>query len=167
MDLNPIPSSEFCDALAQRGFDFFTGVPCSIFNPLYKELRKRLDWRYVAAVREDAAVGIAVGAYASGRRPVVIMQNSGLGYSLNAFTSLAIIYEVPLLVLISWRGYLGKDAPEHIVMGASMLDLLRDIGVRSLVLGSRDAREELGEAESALRETRKPVFLAVRDGVLQ
>ncbi|MGH9474892.1 MAG: thiamine pyrophosphate-binding protein [Terriglobales bacterium] len=164
--MTSIHSAEFCDTLEARGFDFFAGVPCSIFNPLYRELNKRTGWRYIPAVREDAAVGIAVGAYAAGRRPVVIMQNSGLGYSLNAFTSLAIIYEVPLLVLISWRGYQGKDAPEHIVMGASMLDLLRDVGVRSHILGEGDVVEELAEAEKSLAETRRPVFLAVRSGVL-
>jgi phosphonopyruvate decarboxylase len=53
------------------------------------------------------------GAYLGGKRPLVVMQNSGLGVSLNALGSLHILYELPVLLLVTWRGYQGKDAPEQ------------------------------------------------------
>lgn len=166
MTSSRIEGPAFVDAISERGFRFLTGVPCSIFSPLYKELEKRPDLRYLPSVREDSAVGIAVGAYLAGQRPVVMMQNSGLGYSLNAFTSLAMIYEIPLLVLVSWRGYLGNDAPEHLVIGRSMLQLLDAVGARRLVLGEREGLQDLWSAMEFLERERQPVFLVVRDGVL-
>ena len=85
------------------GYDFFTGVPCSLLNPLYAALG---DGRrpYYPATREDLSVGLAAGAAMAGKRPVVLMQNSGLGVSINALLSLQRMYELPLLSIISWRG---------------------------------------------------------------
>src|SRR5207245_122100 len=79
---------------------------------------------YVPAVREDSAVGIAAGAYLAGKKPVVLMQNSGLGVCLNAILSLNAIYAIPALLVVSWRGEGGKDAPERID-GARELDWAR------------------------------------------
>ena len=72
---------------------------------------------YHGETREDAALGVAAGAYLGGKLPAVVMQNSGLGVSLNALGSLHILYEMPCLLLVTWRGFEGKDAPEHLVMG--------------------------------------------------
>src|SRR5205814_6277044 len=90
-------------------------------------LETQHDAPYVAAVREDAAVGLAAGAWLAGRRPCVLMQNSGLGTSLNALASLSLMYGFPALVVVTWRGFEGKDAPEHILTGRitpQILDLL-------------------------------------------
>ena len=104
-------------ALRAAGFDFFTGVPCSLVAPVIVELE---PLGYVAETREDAALGLAAGAALAGRRPMVLMQNSGFGVSLNALGSLQQIYALPCLLLVTWRGYEGKDAPEHLVMGRAM-----------------------------------------------
>ena len=80
--------------------------------------------RYVPAPREDSAIGVASGAAVAGERCVVLMQNSGLGYSLNVLTSFNLIYDVPVLLVVSWRGRDGNDAVEHDVIGAKFLDLL-------------------------------------------
>ncbi|MEE2821837.1 MAG: thiamine pyrophosphate-binding protein [Acidobacteriota bacterium] len=165
-DFSSIESPAFCNILEALGFDFFVGVPCSTFKPLYGKLQSHSHWTYIPAVREDAAVGIAVGAYMAGRKPVVLMQNSGFGYSLNAFTSLALIYEIPLLVLIGWRGYQGQDAPEHIVMGLSLLDILSDVGISCTVLGTGDIEQELTQGARELERTKKPVAILVRRGVM-
>ena len=60
---------------------------------------------------------------------MVVMQNSGLGVSLNALGSLHILYELPVLLLVTWRGYQGKDAPEHLVMGEVLTGLLDLFGI--------------------------------------
>ena len=162
----PIESPDLCNTLEALGFDFFVGVPCSTFEALYGELQSRSHWTYIPAVREDSAVGIAVGAYMAGRKPVVMMQNSGFGYSLNAFTSLALIYEIPLLVLIGWRGYQGQDAPEHNVMGVSMMDILTHVGMPFMVLGEGNVQQELTRVAEELEKTKRPVSILVRKDVL-
>ena len=64
---------------------------------------------YVPSVREDEALAMAAGAFIGGKAPVVLMQNSGLGTSLNTMISLNLIYLQPCLLMISWRGHDGKD----------------------------------------------------------
>ena len=118
-----ITGTEFLDSLLDSGFDFFTGVPCSLVKSLIASLEERGG--YIPETREDAAIGLAAGAYLVGKQPVVIMQNSGLGVCLNALASLSLIYHLPCLLLITWRGYQGKDAPEHIIMGEISPTLLR------------------------------------------
>ena len=80
------PPDQFVEQLLAAGFDFFTGVPCSLVGPVIAELEARA--RYHGETREDAALGVCAGAYLGGCLPVVIMQNSGLGVSLNAIGSL-------------------------------------------------------------------------------
>src|SRR2546428_7137197 len=108
------------DLLEQHGYDFFTGVPCSLFDGVTRILDRNPKYGYVSAVREDSALGLAAGAYLGGRQPVVLMQNSGLGVSVNALVSLHQIYDIPALLVISWRGEDASDAPEHLIMGRIM-----------------------------------------------
>src|SRR5207249_4463765 len=72
-----LPADHFVDRLLAAGFDFFVGVPCSLVKTLLAELERR--GLYLGETREDAALGVAAGAYLAGRTPVVVMQNSGLG----------------------------------------------------------------------------------------
>lgn len=123
--------------LDELGYDFYTGVPCSLLNPLYGALEEH-PHPYFPATREDLAVGLAAGARLGGRRPVVLMQNSGLGVSINALLSLQRMYELPLLIIVSWRGH-GADAPEHVDVGARMPQLLEALGVPWQHLGDEGA----------------------------
>ena len=131
-----LSSQNFVDQLTGKGFNFFTGVPCSLLSGLISCLEEAPDVPYIPAVREDAAVGLCAGAYMAGSLPVLLMQNSGLGYCLNAFTSLNLIYKIPTLVIMSWRGCGGKDAPEHIIMGEINEDLLKTAGMDYAVIAS-------------------------------
>ena len=159
-------SVEFSELLKNRGLNFFTGVPCSILKGVISILEQDPEVTYVPAVREDAAVGLATGAYMAGRRSMVLMQNSGLGVCMNALTSLALIYKIPLLMLITWRGYQGKDAPEHMVMGRVMLDLLDDIGVPYRILEPESIEADLDVVLATLAEMGTPVAIVLRRGVL-
>jgi len=110
-----IESDAFVQAMQDMGVNFFTGVPDSILGGIIAELMDRR--LYTPAVREDEAVAMAAGAYMGGKIPAVLMQNSGLGTSLNTLISLNMIYRQPCILIVSWRGQGGKDAPEHLVMG--------------------------------------------------
>lgn len=155
-------AARFLGDLDRAGYDFFTGVPCSLLGALLERLGG--DPRYYPAVREDAAIGMASGAYLGGRRPVVLMQNSGLGYSLNVLTSLNLIYKIPVLCLITYRGQ-GPDAPEHWVMGRSCEALLRDIGVRASVPQAEGLTQALEEATVTMQKTGEPYVLLIQRGI--
>ena len=147
--------------LEAQGFDFFTGVPCSLIEELIGALESHPRLPYVAAVREDAAVGVAAGAWFGGRRPVVLMQNSGLGTSLNALASLSLMYGLPALLLITWRGYRGKDAPEHILMGEITPKLLELLGIPHRVLSGTSADDDVAWAASEMDARSSPVALLI------
>jgi sulfopyruvate decarboxylase subunit alpha len=157
------PAGRFVDALLGAGFDFFTGVPCSLVGPVIAELDGRRLW--LPETREDAALGTAAGAYLAGRLPVVVMQNSGLGVSMNALGSLHILYEIPCLLLVTWRGWQGEDAPEHLVMGRVMPGLLDLFGIPRRAPGADALEGDIAWAVARLRETRTPVALVARPGL--
>jgi sulfopyruvate decarboxylase TPP-binding subunit len=95
------------------------------------------------------------------------MQNSGLGVSLNALASLHLLYDIPCLLVVTWRGFEGKDAPEHLVMGErlpALLDLF-DVPHRRLAPAALDA--DVDWAAARLRETRRPVALVVPPGLFE
>ncbi|HKA55218.1 MAG TPA: sulfopyruvate decarboxylase subunit alpha, partial [Candidatus Binatia bacterium] len=113
------------------------------------------------------AVGLAAGAYLAGKRPVVIMQNSGLGVCLNALASLSLIYHLPCLLLITWRGYQGKDAPEHLIMGDISPALLDTLQVPHRVLSAETVQDSLRWAAETLNHNGRPVALLLPPGVLR
>ena len=80
-----LTSQSFIKCLIHEGYKFFTGVPCSLLSGLIYELEDQQEVRYIPAVREDAAVGLCTGAYLAGAMPVLLMQNSGLGYREKTF----------------------------------------------------------------------------------
>ena len=160
----PFPADRFVDALHAAGVDFFTGVPCSLVKSLIAELERR--GVYHGETREDAALGVAAGAYIGGRLPAVVMQNSGLGVSLNALGSLQLSYEMPVLLLVTWRGFEGKDAPEHLVMGDVMPRLLDLFGIPWRAPSADEVPATIAWAAETARATRKPVALVVKPGLL-
>lgn len=162
-----VTTKDFCTMLKKKGFDFFTGVPCSILKDVINYLSKDPDVPYIPATREDEAIGIATGAYLAGKKPVVLMQNSGLGNSIGALTSLDQLYEIPMLLLISWRGYQGKDAPEHLIMGKATTKLLEDIGVPTMILPKDGAEETFLNAVKIMGEKSIPTAIIVRRGVIE
>jgi len=160
--------STLLSQLHENGFDFFTGVPCSLLDGLYRALLDgdaSVRAPLIEAVREDEAIGHAAGAYLAGRRPVVMMQNSGLGNSLNAIISLSQIYALPFLLLVTWRGFEGNDAPEHLVMGRAMPAILEAVELPFEVLDPVDADGQLARARENIVAGR-PSALVVKKGVV-
>lgn len=159
-----LSSQSFISRLTENGFNFFTGVPCSLLSGLISSLENNQEVPYIPAVREDAAVGLCAGAYMAGSLPVLLMQNSGLGYCLNAFTSLNLIYKIPTLVIMSWRGCGGKDAPEHIIMGEINEDLLKTAGMEYAVITAENHEQVLQQAILKIKEG-LPFTLLVKKGI--
>ncbi len=155
---------ELNDYLLELGFDFFTGVPCSLAKGMLADLCDR--GLFVVENREDAALGLAAGAYLGGRWPVVIMQSSGLGVSMNALSSLHLIYKIPTLLIITWRGYQGVDAPEHVIWGPALPAALDCIAIPHRELSADTIAEQLVWADRTMRESAAPVALLCPPKVL-
>ena len=162
----PDPTSAALAALAAESFTFYTGVADSLVGPLIARLSDGPAPRYLPAVREDTAIGLAAGAYLAGGWPCVLMQNSGLGYCLNALTSLNLIYRIPTLLIVGYRGWQGHDAPEHLVMGRACESLLTTIGVPVQVPAPGGLPAAIQTSSRWMREHRTPAAVLVRPDVL-
>ena len=164
----PSHAPAFVAALKEAGFDFFCGVPCSLLKGLVSLLDQDEAAHYVSATREDSALGMAAGAFFGGKRPMVLMQNSGLGVSVNALASLHTLYEIPVLLIISWRGEDRSDAPEHWMMGEIMHPVLDQMKIPHRGLSPNEPMgPQVAWARAQLEATQKPVALIVPGGVLE
>lgn len=147
------------------GFSFSSGVPCSLLKETLDNVPK--DVNYIAATREDNALGLASGAYLSGKKSAILIQNSGLGNIINGLTSFNLIYKIPVLMIISWRGEPGKpDAPEHSVMGEKILPLLKELGIPYKIL-SEEIEKEIGWASETMEKKNIPVALVLKKGLIE
>jgi sulfopyruvate decarboxylase subunit alpha len=160
-----IESDVLVQALEDMGVNFFTGVPDSMLGGIIAELMTRKI--YTPAVREDEAVAMAAGAYMAGKVPAVLMQNSGLGTSLNTLISLNLIYRQPCVLIVSWRGYQGKDAPEHLVMGETMPQLLDTMKIPHRTLSEERMADDLKWVGETFMKQQIPVALIIKKGVVK
>ena len=157
---------DFWKVLKENNYFYFSGVPCNCFSDILNQAFKDPDITYVPAVRENVALGIASGAYLAGKKSGIFLQNSGLGNITNALTSFSCIYKIPVLMFISWRGYQGHDAPEHIIMGEKLLDLLKVFEIPAVIL-SDEFNEEIRGVIKVMESRLTPAAIIIRKGVVQ
>ena len=152
--------------------DFFTGVPDSLLKNICAYITDHTSReKHIIAANEGAAVGIASGYYmASGKVPVVYMQNSGLGNTVNPLLSLADeqVYSFPMLLMIGWRGEPGtKDEPQHKKQGEVTLDLLKAMRIPYIILDSNenDAFIQLHDIIQSAKTKNIPHAIIIRKDV--
>jgi len=125
-----IESRDFLTPAVERGYSFWTGVPCSFLSPFINSVIGSKNLDYIGAASEGEAVGIAAGANLAGKKTVVICQNSGLGNTVNPLTSLNYPFQIPTLLIFTHRGEPDiKDEPQHELMGKITTDLLDSIKI--------------------------------------
>ncbi len=110
----------------------FIGVPDSTMKHFIAHGIKK--GKIIIATREEEAIGISVGLSLMKSPTVVFMQNAGFANSLSTITSLVQLYEIPIIFLIGWRGYLKTDAPEHQKIGEIQPQLIKLLGLKSKIL---------------------------------
>ncbi len=116
--------------IKDSGINFIISVPCQLLKDILKIIDDKEEIFYLPVTREEEGVGIAAGAYLGGKKPAVLMQNSGLGNSINAITSLLQFYEIPVIFFVSHRGEEEDPISAHIPMGKITETLLDDISMR-------------------------------------
>lgn len=156
--------------LRQQGVDFFTGVPDSYLNGFCNCLSEHVPQdKHVIAASEGNAVAIASGYYfATGKIPLVYMQNSGMGNAMNPLLSLvdAHVYSVPMILLIGWRGEPGTgDHPQHIKQGEVTLKILELWGIPYEIAETDKIEKQMAWAVSEARENRKPIAIIGKKGM--
>jgi phosphonopyruvate decarboxylase len=163
-----IRCQDFAGWLTALGVDFYTGVPDSLLKPICFYLADHAADKHVVAANEGGAVALACGYHlATGKLPLVYLQNSGQGNTINPLLSLADpeVYSIPLVLLIGWRGEPGtKDEPQHVKQGKVTVSLLEamDIPCRVLPPEPEAAQRCVNEMLAIASSESRPVALTVR-----
>lgn len=158
----------FIDALASHGIDFFAGVPDSLLKNICAYITDTLPHEQnIIAANEGGAMGIAAGYHlATGKIPVVYMQNSGEGNIINPLASLTDkeVYNIPVLLLIGWRGRPGvHDEPQHVKQGKVTTGLLNTMGINYTVLNKDEDKtgKQIADAVDYMQHTNECYALVI------
>jgi sulfopyruvate decarboxylase subunit alpha len=104
-------------ALKEAGIDFIVSLPCVNLGKIMELVERDPDIIHVPVTREEEGFGICAGAYLGGKKPAILMQNSGLGNSVNVLASLYELYRLPILMVMSHRGTEGEFMSAQVPMG--------------------------------------------------
>jgi sulfopyruvate decarboxylase subunit alpha len=104
-------------ALKEAGIDFVVSLPCINLGKIMELVEYDEDIIHIPVTREEEGFGICAGAFLGGKKPAILMQNSGLGNSVNVLASLYELYNIPVLVIMSHRGTEGELISAQIPMG--------------------------------------------------
>ena len=164
------------ELISVLGAECFTGVPDSKLRPLVDYLMDTYGANspaHLIAANEGSAAALAVGCHlATGKVPLVYLQNSGLGNLVNPLLSLLHreVYGIPCIFVIGWRGEPDlHDEPQHLVQGRLSLPLLETMGVRTMVLTRDSTPAEVAAWMATMHPHLKEggqCALLVRDGAL-
>lgn len=158
----------FIETLGDNGVDFFAGVPDSLLKNICAYITDTIPKEQnIIAANEGGAMGLAVGYHlATGKIPVVYMQNSGEGNIINPLASLTDkeVYNIPVLLLIGWRGRPGvHDEPQHIKQGKVTTGLLNVMGINYSILSKDEetAGQQIKKAVEYMSRTNEVYALLI------
>lgn len=158
----------FVNTLKEHGIDFYAGVPDSLLKNICAYITDNLPAEQnIIAANEGGAMGIAAGYHlATGNVPVVYMQNSGEGNIINPLASLTDkeVYNIPILLVIGWRGRPGvKDEPQHVKQGKVTIGLLNVMGINYAILpkDETEAAKQIKIAVNYMKKTNECYALVI------
>lgn len=158
----------FVNTLKEHNIDFYAGVPDSLLKNICAYITDNLPAEHnIIAANEGGAMGIAAGYHlATGKVPVVYMQNSGEGNIINPLASLTDkeVYNIPVLLIIGWRGRPGvKDEPQHVKQGKVTTGLLNVMGINYAILpkDESEAAKQIKMAVDYMKATNECYALVI------
>ena len=149
--------------LSNNGIKNFIGVPDSTLKHFIEQGLKKN--KILITTKEEEAIGISVGMTLSQSRSLVFMQNAGFANSISTITSLIQLYEIPLIFLIGWRGYLKNDAPEHEKIGKIQPKLIEILALDSKIITEKNWRISCNWALKNIRNQKPCALIIKRDFV--
>ena len=139
----------------------FIGVPDSTMKHFIDEGFKKN--KILITTKEEEAIGIAAGMSMSRSNSLVFMQNAGFANSISTITSLVQLYEIPMIFLIGWRGFLKNDAPEHAKIGKIQPKLLQALSLQYKVLNEKNWKTSSDWALKLIKRGKPCALILIRD----
>ena len=131
-------SKKIITSLKKGGVNFYLSVPCKLLANMIEILEKDDEVFYSAVPREEEGMGICAGAYLGDKLPCIMMQNTGIGNSVNAIVSLLQLYQLPVVFLISYRGTPGEQVGAQGGMAKITEDILHTLRIPMLHCSSEN-----------------------------
>ena len=157
--MKPNIQKRIFDYLIKNNIQNFVGVPDSTLKYFIEQGLKKN--KILITTREEEAIGIAVGMTLSESPSLVFMQNAGFANSISTITSLVQLYEIPVIFLIGWRGYLKNDAPEHEKIGKVQPKLIEILALDSKIITEKNWKVSCNWALKKI-QNKKPCALIVK-----
>ena len=161
--MKPNIQKKIFDYLIKNSVENFVGVPDSTLKYFIEQGLKKN--KILITTREEEAIGIATGMALSQSTSLVFMQNAGFANSISAITSLVQLYEIPLIFLIGWRGYLKNDAPEHEKIGKVQPKLMEILALNSKIITEKNWKESCNWALKKAQNKKSCALIVKRDFV--
>ncbi len=153
------------EGLKQVGIDFVATLPDLKLVEVIKVIDEDPDIKHVPLCREEEGVGICAGAYLTGKKTALLMQNAGLLNSCNGLTTTCLQFQIPILLLIYYAGDLGDRG--FATLGSVTEPVLDGLGIRTYILRKMDeVAETLRGAQILAEDSRRPVAVLLTKSVL-
>ncbi|MEE9377555.1 MAG: sulfopyruvate decarboxylase subunit alpha [Candidatus Lokiarchaeia archaeon] len=153
---------ELYKMMKNSGIDLILSLPCILLKNLLKLIDEKNEIQHIPITREEEGVGIAAGAYLGGKTPAILMQNSGLGNSINAIKSLIQLYKIPVIFIMSHRGAEGEKILAQIPMGQLTPDLLDLLNIRKFIIYSMEKIKEVKDAVNVSKKSKESVGILLK-----
>ena len=148
------------NGLKDAGIDFIVSVPCVNLSKLLNMIDEDDEIIHIPVTREEEGIGLCAGAYLGGKRTAILMQNSGLGNSINALKSLTELYGFPLLMIMSHRGTEGGNICGQVPMGQTTPLILENMNFNLSKPGTPEAAyEDIRSSWELSEQEGKPVSI--------
>lgn len=150
------------EEIKKSGIDLILSLPCILLKGLLNLIDEKKEIQHIPITREEEGVGIAAGAYLGGKTPAILMQNSGLGNSINAIKSLIQLYKIPVIFIMSHRGAEGEKILAQIPMGQLTPDLLDLLNIPKFIIYSMENIKEVKDAVNVSKKSKESVGILLK-----
>ncbi len=150
------------EEIKNSNINLILSLPCIMLKDLLRIIEEKNEIQHIPITREEEGVGIAAGAYLGGRLPAILMQNSGLGNSINAIKSLLHLFKIPVVFIMSHRGAEGEKIAAQIPMGKLTLNLLELVQIPTFIIDSSDKIKEITQAVNISIKSNKSVGIVLQ-----
>ncbi len=150
--------------LKSNDIQFVTTVPCKQLAGVIDAIERDNEILHVPSNKEDEGMGLCAGAYMGGKRPCIIMQNTAIGVTINTLATLIQFYQIPLPMLISYRGEVGEKVACQVEMALHTKALLSQLSIPTFHFRHAD---QVGELDGILKYTqmcKKPTAILTDAG---
>ncbi|MDA8142423.1 MAG: thiamine pyrophosphate-binding protein [Thermoplasmatales archaeon] len=156
------------NSLTQNNVQFMVHIPDKVLLPIVKLAEHSGNFTSLLVAREEEGVAICAGLHMGGKKPVILMQSSGIGNSVTALTSVIQSHQIPLVIIVSLRGGLFEYNPSDVPLGRSLGKLLDSLSIPNFQPGSdRELSITLDGAFRLAETSQGPVVVTINANILK